>query len=63
MSDKYVPSGEFPSVSANKEDVMDYMNMLRDGGAINMLGAGPYLERDLELNSNEAKQVVMWWIS
>lgn len=63
MSDQYVPNGEFPSVSINEEDALDYLNELRDSGEVNMLGAGAYLQRDLGLNRNEAKQVVMWWIS
>jgi hypothetical protein len=63
MSEQYEPSGEFPSVSINKEDALDYLNELRDSGEVNMLGAGAYLQRDLGLNRNEAKQVVMWWIS
>ena len=63
MSDKYEPTGEFPSVSVNREDALDYMQTLQESGVVNMFGAGVYLERDLDLNRNEAKQVVMWWIS
>jgi hypothetical protein len=63
MSEQYTPSGEFPSVSVNEEDALDYMSALQESGAVNMLGAGSYLERDLDLNRSEARQVVMWWIS
>jgi hypothetical protein len=63
MSDYYEPSGEFPCVSINKEDALEYLNELRESGEVNMLGAGAYLQRDLGLNANEAKQVVLWWIS
>ena len=63
MSDQYEPTGEFPSVSIDKEEAMSYLNALRDSGSVNMLGAGSYLERDLDLNRSEAKQVVMWWMS
>ena len=63
MSERYEPSGEFPCVSINKEDALDYLNELRNSGEVNMLGAGAYLQRDLGLNRNEAKQVVVWWIS
>ena len=63
MSERYEPSGEFPSVSIDKETAMEYLNDLRDSGEVNMLGAGAYLERDLDLNRREAREVVLWWMS
>ena len=63
MSDYYEPSGEFPSVSINKEEALEYLNELRDSGEVNMLGAGQYLQWEFDLNRNEAKQVILWWMS
>jgi len=62
-NDYYEPEGEFPSVSIEKWEALEYMNELRDSGEVNMLGAGSFIQRDLGLNRNEAKQIVMWWIS
>jgi hypothetical protein len=64
MSDFYIPSGEYPSgVSIDKEQALHYLNELRDSGVVNMLGAGAYLQEAFDLSRNEAKQIVVWWIS
>ena len=59
----HIPSGEFPSVSIERETALEYLNALRDSGETNMLGAGAYLQREFDLNRNEARQVVLWWMS
>jgi hypothetical protein len=45
----------------NKETIYKYLEALRDSGAINMWGAGAYLERDFGLNRREAKAALLDW--
>jgi len=53
---------EFPNVTASEDEVRDYLNDLRDSGDTNMFGAGPYLERDLDMSRTEARASLMWWM-
>jgi len=53
---------EFPNVSVGEDEARNYLNNLRESGETNMFGAGAYLERDLDMNSTEAKEVLMWWM-
>ena len=53
---------EYPNVTVNEEDAKDYLNELRESGATNMFGAGPYLEQEFDLGRREAKEVLMWWM-
>jgi len=39
-----------------------YLTALRDSGAINMFGAGQYLEKAFELDRREAKKVLLEWM-
>ena len=39
-----------------------YLTVLRDSGAINMFGAGQYLEEVFELDRREAKKVLLEWM-
>jgi hypothetical protein len=45
----------------NKETIYKYLEALRDSGAINMWGAGAYLERDFGLTRREAKAALLDW--
>jgi len=45
----------------NKETIYKYLEALRDSGAINMWGAGAYLERDFGMNRREAKAALLDW--
>ena len=40
----------------------EYLCELRDSGAINMFGAGRYLEEVFELDRREAKKVLLDWM-
>jgi len=49
----------------DKEDIrpeFEYLCELRDSGAINMFGAGRYLEEVFELDRREAKKVLLEWM-
>ena len=63
MSERYEPSGEYPDVSVHREDALDYLNELRDSGEVNMLAAGCFLEWEFDINRNEAKKLILWWMS
>jgi hypothetical protein len=45
----------------NKEEIFKYLQDLRDSGAINMWGAGAYLEDEFGLTRREAKAVLLEW--
>ena len=46
-----------------EQEVLTYLNMLRDSGATNMFGATPYIEEEFDLNSKEAKRLLMLWMA
>jgi hypothetical protein len=45
----------------NKEIIFKYLEALRDSGAINMWGAGAYLEDEFGLTRREAKAALLDW--
>ena len=50
-------------VTEVSEDTMfTYLEGLRQSGVTNMFGAGPYLEREFNLNRREAREVLMSWM-
>ena len=44
------------------EDVFAYLDALRDSGATNMFGAGPYVESEFGMDRRESKKYVMAWM-
>ena len=47
---------------ASEDTMFTYLEGLRQSGVTNMFGAGPYLEREFNLNRHEAKEVLMSWM-
>ena len=47
---------------ATEDTMFTYLEGLRQSGVTNMFGAGPYLEREFGLDSNEAKEVLLNWM-
>ena len=41
---------------------LDYLDELRESGVTNMLGAGSYLQDKFELDKNEAKEILLYWM-
>jgi hypothetical protein len=37
-----------------EQEVLEFLNMLRDSGATNMFGAVPYIKDEFELDSKES---------
>ena len=50
--------------TVEKDQYFKFLNELRESGITNMFGAGPHLEDEFpELNRQEAKEVVLEWMS
>jgi len=45
------------------EEHGDFLDVLRDSNATNMMGAGPYLQDEFDLSPSEARQVLLYWMS
>ena len=44
------------------EEIHTYLSNLRDSGAVNMMGAAPYLMRDLGMSRAEARDALLDWM-
>lgn len=55
-------SGIEIDTTTEKNNVFAYLEILRESGAVNMMGAAPYLERDLGMDSDQAEYWTMQWI-
>jgi len=44
------------------DEALVYLDELRESGATNMFGAAQYLERDMDMNRREAKEVLLYWM-
>ena len=42
---------------------MQYLNMLRESGQVNMFGATPHLAKEMEISQSEARKIMSLWIS
>jgi len=46
-----------------QEQVNDFLNDLRDSGAINMFGAVPYIVEEFGVNKYEARDLLKNWMN
>ena len=44
-------------------DMLEYLDDLRESGVTNMYGAGEYVESSFDLNSKEARDVLSYWMN
>jgi hypothetical protein len=44
------------------EEYYDYLNDLRESGAVNMFGAGVYLQERFGISRYEAKVILLAWM-
>ncbi len=51
---------ERPAICA--DDHLNYLDDLRESGATNMFGAGPYLRKEFGLSKDESHEVLGWWM-
>jgi len=45
------------------EEMLYYLDALRESGKTNMFGAGPYLAAEFGLSSSDARQVTLFWMN
>ena len=45
-----------------EQEVLEYLNMLRDSGITNMFGATPYIEGEYGLNKKESRCLLSLWM-
>lgn len=41
---------------------LNYLDRLRESGATNMFGAGPYVQQTFSVSKNEAREIVLYWM-
>lgn len=44
------------------DDMLEYLDELRDSGVVNMFGSRPYVMEEFDLDSKEAQSVVSYWM-
>lgn len=45
------------------DEHLDYLDELRESAVTNMVGAGPWLERDFGLDRDTARKVLRYWMA
>jgi len=45
-----------------EQEVLEYLNMLRDSGVTNMFGATPYIEDEYGLDKKESRRLLSLWM-
>jgi hypothetical protein len=45
-----------------EQEVLEYLNMLRDSGVTNMFGATPYIEAEYGLDKKESRRLLSLWM-
>lgn len=46
----------------DRQEVFQFLAVLRDTGKVNMMGAGPYLEDQFDMTRREARDWVLAWM-
>ena len=46
-----------------EQEVLEYLNDLRDSGDTNMFGASPYVESRFGIDRNESRKLVSLWMN
>lgn len=44
------------------DEVLEYLDELRDSGVTNMFGAAPYIEMTFGYDRNEARTALLYWM-
>lgn len=45
-----------------EQEYFDYLDLLRESGAINMFGASPYLAKEFNLDKKQARKILSKWM-
>lgn len=46
----------------NNEELIEFLDNLKDSGSINMMGAAPHIQEEFYVNRREAQILLMRWI-
>lgn len=46
----------------DRKEVFAYLDILRESGATNMFGAGPYIQETFSCDRREARQLLLDWM-
>ena len=46
-----------------EKEVLEYLNILRDSGVTNMLGAIPYIQDEFDLDKKESRRLLLLWMA
>ena len=49
-------------MTLDKEEMFEYLDVLRETGVTNMFGAGPYLQQAFGVDRREAKNILLEWM-
>jgi hypothetical protein len=49
-------------MTIDKEEMFDYLDVLRETGVTNMFGAAPYLQQAFGIEKTEAKSILLEWM-
>ena len=49
-------------ITPEEKEMFDYLNVLRESGATNMFGAGPYLAQEFGVDTATGRRVVAKWM-
>lgn len=45
-----------------EDEHLEYLDELRESGITNMFGATPYLQDEFDLNRNDARTILKYWM-
>ena len=49
-------------MTLDKQEMFEYLDVLRETGVTNMFGAAPYLQQAFGIDKNEAKTILLDWM-
>lgn len=44
------------------DEMLDYLDDLRESGVVNMFGAAPYVQEEYDLTRADARAVLLYWM-
>ena len=46
----------------DKQELLEYLDSLRESGVCNMYGATPYIQEAFEMDKSDAREVLKYWM-
>ena len=44
------------------QNMLEFLDELRESGVTNMFGAAPYVQEEFDLDKNQSKEVLSYWM-